>query len=176
LWSFDLPQLGRKTHLRKLADFLSDKQIAALIFDPLYLCLLDGSNRVSASNLFEIGPHLRQVGRVCLDAGTTPLLVHHTTKGATKRTEQAMPLDLDDLAFVGVGEFVRQWILLSRRARYRPGSGEHELLMAVGGSAGHSGCWTVDVQEGVLNAKLGGRGWKVRTGHWNPQETEDTDD
>jgi replicative DNA helicase len=176
LWSFDLPQLGRTTHLRKLADFLSDKQIAVLIFDPLYLCLLDGNNRVSASNLFEIGPHLRHVAGVCLNAGTTPLLVHHSTKGATKRTEQETPLDLDDLAFVGVGEFVRQWILLSRRERYRPGSGEHQLLMAVGGSAGHSGCWTVHVQEGVLNATLGGRGWKVRTGLWSPPDTEDTDD
>jgi replicative DNA helicase len=176
LWSFDLPQLGRITHVRRLAACLRDEQIRVLVLDPLYLSLLDGSNKVSASNLFEIGPHLRQIGRVCLDAGTTPLLVHHSTKGASKRTEQDTPLDLDDLAFVGVGEFVRQWILLSRRERYRPGSGEHQLLMAVGGSAGHSGCWTVDVKEGVLNATLGGRGWKVRTGLWNPQDTEDGDE
>jgi hypothetical protein len=48
--------------------------------------------------------------------------------------------------------------------------------MAVGGSPGHSGWCTVDVLEGVFTLELGGRGWKVRTGFWNSQETEDGDD
>jgi replicative DNA helicase len=63
---------------------------------------------------------------------------------------------------VGVGEFVRQWVLLARRQAFRPGSGEHCLVMAVGGSAGHSGCWQLDVSEGGSNGEANGRHWRVR--------------
>src|SRR5262245_17877274 len=34
--------------------------------------------------------------------------------------------------------------------------------MAIGGSAGHSGAWNVDVDAGVLDADLAGRKWVVR--------------
>ena len=36
----------------------------------------------------------------------------------------------------GVGEFVRQWVLVGRRTPYQPGTGAHDLLLTVGGSAG----------------------------------------
>jgi replicative DNA helicase len=123
---------------------------------------LSGGQGASPSNLYEVGPLLRGVGQACLDAGTTLLLVHHANKSAVKKTGRSGPLDLDDLAFSGVGEYVRQWLLVSRRSPYQPGTGDHLLLMSVGGSAGHSGCWEVDVNEGVLDDDFGGRGWQVR--------------
>jgi hypothetical protein len=184
LWSFDLPRLGDKRDIAGLRNFLSEEEVQVAFIDPLYLCLLSGGQAASPSNLYEVGPLLRGVGQACLDAGTTLLLVHHANKSAVKKTGQSAPLDLDDLAFSGIGEYVRQWVLLCRREAYRPGTGDHRLLMSVGGSAGHSGCWTVEVREGVLDGDLAGREWQVavRRGYGSgrvgsdPKTTFDTSD
>jgi hypothetical protein len=93
-------------------------------------------------------------------AGATPVFVHHTVKIATKDGFKG-PLGLDHLAFAGIGEFVRQWLLVNRREAYQPGSGNHKLMLAVGGSAGHSGCWEVTVNEGVLDTEFMSKRWQV---------------
>src|SRR5262249_50268582 len=67
-------------------------------------------------------------------------------------------VDLSDLAFAGVAEFARQWFLLARRSPYEPGSGQHRLWLKVGGSAGQSGRWALDVNEG----QVGDRIWNVQ--------------
>jgi replicative DNA helicase len=154
LWSFDLPQLHRKVNRDGLTAFLKAQGVKVVIIDPLYLCLLGGGQGASASNLYETGPLT-----ACLRAGATPLFIHHFTKTAGKKTDG---LDLDDLAFSGVAEFVRQWLLVGRRTPYQPGTGEHDLLMMVGGSAGHTGGWQVKVKEGVLREDFSGRKWAVQ--------------
>jgi hypothetical protein len=60
-----------------------------------------------------------------------------------------------------VGEFVRQWLLLSRRKRYQLGTGEHSLILTGGGNAGQSGKWEVDIKEGQLQNDFSGRTWDV---------------
>jgi replicative DNA helicase len=161
LWSFDLPRLGVKRDVSGLKVFLEENEVQVAFIDPLYLCLRSGGQAVSPANLYEVGPLLRGVGQACLDAGTTLLLVHHANKSAGNKAGRSDPLDLNDLAFSGIGEYVRQWLLLSRREPYRPGSGRHRLLMSVGGSAGQSGCWAVEVCEGVLDGDFGRREWRT---------------
>jgi replicative DNA helicase len=158
-WSFMLPQVSREEQLDKLTDAITANRLEVVILDPLYLSLLAGNSTASAANMFDMGPLLSNLSNACLNAGATPILVHHTKK-LGKGDRFRLP-ELEDLAFAGVQEFARQWILLGRREAYEPGSGEHKLWLGVGGSAGHSGSWAVDINEGELNQNFGGRKWDV---------------
>lgn len=109
-----------------------------------------------------MGPLLLNIAQTCLDVNCTPVLLHHTKK-SSENAKNFEPLDLEDLAYAGVAEFARQWILLSRRQPYDPANspGQHKLWLVAGGSAGHSGLWGVDVDEGILDDNFGGRKWVV---------------
>jgi AAA domain/Toprim-like len=157
-WGFALPQLSRKDQLQRLAEIIREHGLEAAIFDPLYLCLLAGNSEVKASSMYDMGPLLAEVSSACLAAGATPILCHHNIKRPPDPF--AVP-ELEDLAFAGVAEFTRQWLLVGRRERYEPGTGKHQLWLNVGGSAGFSSCWSVDVDEGVLDDEFKGRKWEV---------------
>jgi hypothetical protein len=114
-----------------------------------------------AGNLFKQGALLRNISDVCENAETTLVLCHHTK--STVAIPFAPP-ELDNLAWSGCAEFARQWMLLSRREQYTPGTGCHQLWFSSGGSAGHGGLWALDVTEG-LSSDAWGRTWGVTLLH-----------
>jgi hypothetical protein len=148
-----LPRLNNESDLTECQQFLIDAGAEVAIFDPLYL-MLSGDD---AGNLFKQGALLRNVSEACTSVNVTPLLCHHTKSTGI---DPFAPAELDHLAWSGCAEFARQWLLVSRREQYEPGSGIHRLWLTAGGSAGHSGLWGVDVDEGH-QTDPGGRRWEV---------------
>lgn len=156
MWSFAVPQLGDAAHSEALHDFIARDNLDVLILDPTYLMMMKLGDQ--AGNLFTVGAFLKSVGDIAQATGCTPLLCHHLKKGVADPYE---PAELENIAWAGFQEFVRQWILLNRRVRYDPDrGGHHELWMSVGGSAGHSGMWGLNIEEGTRQ-DIGGRRWEV---------------
>jgi replicative DNA helicase len=159
-WGFTLPQLADPEHLDALQDLIRKHALEVLLIDPLYLALLAGPAAAgkSAANLYDMGPLLLAVAQRCLAAGCMPLLAHHYKQ--TRANEFAEP-ELGDLSHAGIAAFVRQWVLLGRREKYVQDSGSHRMWLAAGGSAGQSGLWAMDVEEGLLGDDFTGRRWEV---------------
>ncbi|MFV0442161.1 MAG: bifunctional DNA primase/polymerase [Planctomycetaceae bacterium] len=155
-WSFDVPQLNNHKHVEALTRFIADYELEVLILDPTYLMMLGLGQ--DAGNLFVVGEYLKSIGDVAQATGCTPILCHHLKKSIQEPYE---PAELENIAWAGFQEFVRQWILLNRRVKYDPDhGGHHELWMSVGGSAGHSGLWGLNIDEGTRQDH-GGRRWEV---------------
>ncbi len=149
-WLFTLPVLSDMRSVLELAKVLVGVQADVILLDPFYLCL----GLVDATNMMEVGNVLRLVAETLAKAGITLILAHH----ANRKLPAVQPMELTHLAFAGLEQFARQFLLLNRRTKYRS-DGHHELLMRVGGSAGHGGLYDLDVEEGVMDARFGGRCW-----------------
>jgi hypothetical protein len=155
IWSFDLPRLGERRDLEELDRHIKNEGLAAAVIDPTYLALPLGD---SAKNLFEVGAKLVEVNHVFEENYCTPILNHHCRKNAVSPFD---PPELEDIAWAGFQEWARQWILIGRRKRYDPeNGGHHELWLNIGGSAGHSSLWGVNLDEGTRD-DVGGRRWEI---------------
>ena len=150
-WSFDVPQLANFLHVEALRRYIERHRLEMLILDPTYLMMTTlGDN---AGNLFVVGNLLKVLGDLAQQTGCTPILCHHLKKGVADPFE---PAELENIAWAGFQEYVRQWFLLNRRVRYDPDrGGHHELWLSVGGSAGHSGLWGLNIDEGTRQNPAG---------------------
>jgi 5S rRNA maturation endonuclease (ribonuclease M5) len=154
IWSDSLPRFGNPLHTEALRSFLTADEIEVVIVDPAYLCMPTDGNEAS---LFAMGDMLRGISELCQEIGATLILCHHTKKGVV---DPFAPAELEDIAWAGFSEFCRQWLLVSRRQKYEPGTGQHKLWLNCGGSAGHSALWALDIDEGVYDGHAE-RYWEV---------------
>ena len=99
---------------------------------------------------------LRPLTELCESTGCTVLVVHHC-KQARKVGD---PTTLEDLAGSGFAEFSAQWLLVSRRRSFEPGTGHHELWLTTGSRAGDQGLWELDIDESAVD-QPGDRRWKT---------------
>ncbi|MFN0017720.1 MAG: AAA family ATPase [Pirellulaceae bacterium] len=162
LWGFSLPSISSGLDLDTLRKVIQEHEISVAVIDPLYLCLIAGSaTPIQTSNVFQMGPLLRELSYIGQETGCTMGICHHTTKRLERPGEAPT---LEDLSMAGIAEWARQWILPGRREKYIEGSGEHKLWLRVGGSAGHSGLYYLDIDEGKLQDDFSGRQWNVTVG------------
>jgi hypothetical protein len=127
--------------LENLPAIIAREKAELVIIDPLYLFL----RGAQLGSIYDIGAALADLTAAVKPA--VPIIVHHTQK--TVRPGRS--LGLADLTGAGVAEWARQWFLVNRRQRYSPKTpGHHELVVSVGGSAGHSELFSVDIDEGEL--------------------------
>lgn len=159
-WGFKIPQLSNAAHLDAIRRAIDLNRSRVVAIDPLYLALLAGSSHVDAGNMYQMGPLLADVASACLECGATPILAHHARK---HRENPFEPMELDDLAFAGIGQFARQWMLLSRREKYEPDTGMHRMNFVYGGSAGHGGQLHLDINTGRIGEDFEGRVWGVES-------------
>jgi len=154
----EIPNLDQAEHLDALSQILVGEAVEFCFLDPLFLGLGDAS--AEAGNVYGMGRRLNAVNQACLNANSTPVILHHF-----KRAREAnSPACLADLSQAGVAEYSGTWLLLSRQRPYdeeRPGA--HSLWLTLGSRLGHSSKWSLDVQEGTRDAP-GGR-------YWQPQVT-----
>jgi hypothetical protein len=140
-----VPLFTSPSDMAALKTKLIECESKVLIIDTASLAM----NGENAGNLFVMQSQLRAVGDICQTLGVTLLLLHHS-KGLGVHANR--PLKLTDIVFAGFKEYFRQWLLLSRREDYvPPDQGEdrvHRLWLVAGGSVGHSGCYSIDANEG----------------------------
>jgi len=165
-WACDVPPLDDDEGLAKFGETIVEQDLGVVVIDPIHTCLVTKSG-LQASNIFEISPLLARVTRTCLNAGATLIATHHTRKNAKP------PLDVEDLAQCGIGEAARQRILVSRRSPFIEGCGVHQLRMTIGGSAGFSSVWAVDLDEGLPGENLDGRRWLTSVRRLKPGAKSD---
>ncbi|MCZ2341462.1 MAG: AAA family ATPase [Bacteroidales bacterium] len=152
-WCFRLPTVTDIGVMTRFADKIASSGVEAAVIDPLYLCL---GGRVDPRSMFEMGPALQAFSETLLRTGCTPILCHH----ANGRLQTGEPMELQHLAYSGLEQFARQFLLLNRRQAYTS-DGTHELWIRAGGSIGHGGLWAVHIDEGLTGDTFGGRRWNV---------------
>ena len=153
VWCFeDLPTFSDIGSMTAFAERIASLKAEVVPLDPTYLMLGD----VDARNLFEMGAAFRVVAQTLIACGATPILLHH----ANRQIERGRPMELTDLAYSGLEQFVRQFILINRRTDYAD-DGTHDLWLRFGGSHGHGGLWNAIVAEGLISDQFNGRRWEV---------------
>jgi hypothetical protein len=148
-----LPRLDDRADVRALRRIITNKRPVCVAIDPAYLSIRGDDAR----NLFAMGSLLRPLADIGDATGCTILIVHHCKRSKYGAGD---PATLDDIAWSGFAEFAAQWLLLSRRRRFDPDLGRHELWFSAGGRAGHHGLWALDANEGVAGG-LERRKWKT---------------
>lgn len=137
----DLPDLSRKSSIRYVAERCRDA--ALCVIDPMYMAFnVSGED---AKNVYAMGHRLGDLPRISQLTGCSILLLHHA-KGANAEKYNVGP-SLSDVAFTGVGELARFWLLTKHRHPYRHGKGW--LYFRTGGQSGHEMETCVDIDEGV---------------------------
>jgi hypothetical protein len=168
-WCPRFPRLDSDSRLSRLSNYVRSRGLKVLVLDPLYLILGLRGEGVAPGDLFAMGDLLARAADVCLSAGCTPIFVHHFNRSSSYKRRKPTdpgrrlwdPPDLFDLSQAGPAEYFRQWVLVGRRRPFDPDIGLHELWLNVGGSAGFSGLWAVNILEGRLTSSSNDRRWDV---------------
>lgn len=164
---FNLPQLSASEHLEVLERDIRSRGVELCVIDPAYLTTLAAGQAGDASNMFAMGVLLRRLTAIGAATRCVMAVVHHT-----KRAANGDAPSIADLAWSGWAEWTRQWLMLRPHRAFA--NGRHRLRASIGGSAGHSGEYGIDVFEGAVEFDEGAinRRWDVTVSPWDDAEAE----
>ena len=157
-----IPQIAVSPNNQQLIDPIPMRMVEACFagerpdlafFDPLYFAMAGGST----SDMYAVASCLRQVTKVCQAYNVQPVFVHHAKKDPSKEFQ---PMELGDLSGAGMAEFARQWFLMAHKEPFR--NGVARLSANIGGSSqGSRGLWDLTIDEGIPDAIIMERKWRV---------------
>lgn len=146
---FWVPKVANQDMLDYFGDCIDSVKPGAVVLDPLYLSL----NGDSQANLSLNGEQIHALVQTILDRDCTPIVDDHV-KRSSGNAKEYKPLQLEDITGAAKSEYFRQWMLLGRRSRFDDtdtnegtNTRRHDLWLTMGGSAGHSGTWGLDIEE-----------------------------
>lgn len=143
---FWVPKLQNLEMLDYFSDCIDDIKPDVVGMDPLYKAM----NGETQANLSLSGEQIDNFVSLVKSKGATPFVDDHV-KRSSENAKNCQPLQLEDITGAGKAENFRQWFLVSRRSRFDDLSDsltrDHELWLTIGGSAGHSATWGVDISE-----------------------------
>ncbi len=166
-----VPRVSNPEVLEYFSEQIRELQSSVVMVDPLYQSLDDQQNSMVLN-----GQQLATLSNAITCQGSTPVMIDHVKRSSLNVREYS-PLELEDISGAGKAEYFRQWILLSRRSKYEPsesGPSTHQLWMTVGGSAGHSGHWSLDVAEQRL--ECGGREYALAVAPRSETQRKEAED
>ncbi len=163
-WDDCVPRIENMEDMMACERIILSGKPEVVIFDNL-LKMISGDEFANAPKMVEIYSRLTDMVE---KHDATPICCHHIKKTWDGNTAP----DIDDLAGAGAAEHFRQWMLLSRRERYK-GDGFHALWMDLGGSDGSCSKWALNCNEGDPSGPREAAIWKtaaVRDGEYYKQE------
>jgi hypothetical protein len=151
--------LGHPDSYLVMKELLTRHEPLLVIIDTWTACRDKGGQPVNSADLAATNPICQRLLAACRDRGCTPIVLDHLSK-STRCGPGKRPLQLSDIPYTGLAHASGQWLILRRRAEYA-NDGRHELIVNVGGRAGHASYWTVHVDEGLVNGRQVTK-WDVR--------------
>lgn len=142
---FWVPRINDDDLMGYFSDCIDKTGAKAVVLDPLYMAMNGDSQHSLGLN----GEQIQKLCRLITDKGATPIVDDHAKRSSINAKEYR-PIVLEDITGAGKAESFRQWMLLGRRSAYQNDDStikEHDLWLTIGGSAGHSGTWGLDVSE-----------------------------
>lgn len=147
------PQLRQRIWLDEIKRFIETYGLRCLTIDPTYLALAG----IDQNSLAAMAEALAPLNRIISTTGCSINMVHHNRKVTENR--YGCPT-LDEITGSGFAQWARYWILLCKRREWNADTGEHDLWLVTGGSAGFGSTKWVHVREGQPKDP-GGRIWQV---------------
>ncbi|MBX9677754.1 MAG: AAA family ATPase [Gemmataceae bacterium] len=140
------PCFDNPADLAELSKWLKREGVEVCFFDPLYLMAIGAGSETKPSDMYAMGRLLTGASQACLSVGCTPVFLHHSSQTANALRKFNKP-KLGDLAYAGIREIARQWVLVGHCQEYDSNRGVGNVWICYGG-ARHRGDFVLEIDEG----------------------------
>lgn len=135
----DLPDFSDAVSIERWRRRIMSRGVEVVFVDPVLLCL--GSAAKDLANSSATGQRIIEAVDALQTEGVTVVLLHHTAGDRTRRFNgiDREPLELSDLAYPGITQFMRQWVTVNRADAYQQETRCSTLWLNIGGSGMQAG-------------------------------------